>query len=369
VGVYEELGVSPVINGAAWLTVLGGSRMAPGVVEAMVLASRSYVDIHALQHAAGQRIASMTRNEAAYVTSCCSAGVMLATWACMTAGDSRAVASLPAGEGMRREIVMFCGHRIPYDRAVTTAGAEIVQVGNVMRTHDWELDAAIGSRTAAVLYVAGEHLTGALDLATTVSIAHARGVPVIVDAAAQLPPVSNFWHFTRELGADLALFSGGKVLGGPQASGLMVGSERWVTAASAIGSPHDGPGRALKVGKEEIAGLVRAVEMFVELDHTALLETYEGTVACWIAGLAGIDGVSAVREFPGLAGRPIPRLRIDMDSERLEMSPADVVAALRAGAPPIAVLADSRRLYVTPETLTPQEADVVLSRLRECLTA
>jgi L-seryl-tRNA(Ser) seleniumtransferase len=366
-GIYEDLGVQSVINGAAWLTVLGGSRIAPTVVEAMAEASRSYVDVHELHHAAGKRLASITRNDAACVTSCCSAGLMLATWACMTRGDPRLIARVPHGDGLRREVVMFSGHRIPYDRAVSTAGAEIVPIGNVVRTSEWELEAAIGPRTAAVLYVAGEHLTGALDLETTVAIAHELGVPVIVDAAAQLPPVSNFWHFTRDLGADLAVFSGGKVLRGPQASGLMVGAEQWVATARAIGPPHDGPGRALKVGKEEIAGLVRAVEAFVELDHASLLEGYERTLAAWITGLAGVEGVTAVREFPGLAGRPIPRLRLDLDPERLGKSPAEVVEALRGGSPPIVVLAHRRGLYVTPETLTSNEAELVGSRLRECL--
>ena len=168
-------------------------------------------------------------------------------------------------------MVIHRAHRIPYDRAIELGGGHLVEIGNVIQTFPWELEAAIDEKTVAVFWVAGSHLPQTtLSLEETVEIAHAHGVPVIVDAAAQLPPLENLWRFTTECGADLVLFSGGKALQGPQASGLIVGSMALLDAVRANASPLQRFARAMKVGKEEICGLVAAVERYVALDHTAV---------------------------------------------------------------------------------------------------
>ena len=197
------------------------------VLEAMKEAAASFVDMFEIQQQVGRRLAELTHNEAAYVCAGAAAGLFLTSLASMTGGDLKAIARLPGLERLRNEIIIHCAQRIPYDPAVRLAGAKLVEVGNALQTFPWELEAAITDRTAAVLYIAGEHLSsGALSLPETIEIAHANGLPLIVDAAAQLPPPDNLWYFTRDLGADLAIFSGGKELRGPQASGLIVGRGR-----------------------------------------------------------------------------------------------------------------------------------------------
>lgn len=357
---YSGLGVRPVVNAATTLTAVGGSLMPPEVLAAMADAASSYVDMHELHAAAGRRLAELTGNEAAHVTAGCGAAIVLGVLACATGGDPAAISRLP---GMPVEVVVHAAHRIPYDPAITLAGATIVQVGNVLQTFEWELDAAINDRTAAVFYVAGAHLpSGALDLATTVAIAHARGVPVIVDAAAQLPPHTNLWHFTRELGADLALFSGGKGLRGPQASGLIVGRRPLVEAARANAAPHQRLARPMKVGKEEIAGLVRAVELYLARDHDAERAGWDQTVAGWIDALDGVSGLTAAREELNEAGQPIPRVLVTApgaDELRAELWDGDPrVHVLRA-------TADS--FYLTPDTLEPGQAELVADRILEAV--
>jgi len=363
VSFYADLGLRRVVNAATTLTAVGGSLMPPEVLAAMADAASSFVDMHELHEASGRRLAELTGNEAAHVTAGCGAAIVLAVLACATGGDPAAIARMPAGDGAKTEVVVHAAHRIPYDPAITLAGGRIVQVGNVLQTHDWELDAAITDRTAAVFYVAGAHLpAGALDLPTTIRVAHARGVPVIVDAAAQLPPHTNLWHFTRGLGADLALFSGGKGLRGPQASGLMLGRPALVEAARANAAPHQRLARAMKVGKEEIAGLVRAVELYLAQDHDAVRAGWEQTVAAWIAALEGVAGLSAVREELNEAGQPVPRVLVTAPG-------ADQVrATLWGGDPRIHVLrASADGFYLTPDTLAPGEADLVTARILEAV--
>ncbi|HEU0116527.1 MAG TPA: hypothetical protein VFQ80_17685, partial [Thermomicrobiales bacterium] len=187
---YEDLEVRRIVNANARLTALGGSKMPDAVLAAMNEASGSYVDMHELQRAVGRRIAELTRNEGAYVATGAAAGIVVSTLATMNRGDLPTIARALEGETPpRHEVVIHRAHRIPYDPAVKLAGARLIEIGNALQTFPWELEAAIGPATAAVLFVAGDHLAhGALSLAETVAIAHERGVPVIVDAAAQLPP-------------------------------------------------------------------------------------------------------------------------------------------------------------------------------------
>jgi uncharacterized pyridoxal phosphate-dependent enzyme len=371
VGVYEQLGVRRVLNGAASFTLVGGSLMPDEVLDAMRSAAQSYVDMHDLHAAAGTRLAELTNNDAAYVTSGCAAALVLGTLGAITKGDPRVIVRMPAGTGLPTEVVMHTAHRCPYDPAIQLAGGKIVQFGNAYQTFDWELEAAITERTALVLWVDGTDLGhGALDLGTTVKLAHARGIPVLVDAAAQIPPHTNLWHYTRDLGADAAVFSGGKGLRGPQASGLMVGTEQFVAAARANGAPYQRLARALKAGKEDIAGLVRAVELFLSLDHEALTREWEQTVADWVETLSKVPGLTAVRDFPNEAGQPVPRARVTVDAERTGVSGDEMIAKLWDLDPRVCVLrADSDSFYITPETLAAGEAPILAAQIVDVATA
>jgi L-seryl-tRNA(Ser) seleniumtransferase len=364
-GVYERLGMRRVINADATLTRLGGSVMPSHVLDAMRDAASSFVDMYELQQVVGKRVAALTRNEAAYVSTGAAAGLVLATLAAMTDGDLETIARLiETGEAPKNEVIIHRVHRIPYDPAIRLAGARIVEIGNRLQTFSWELEAAITPRTAMVFYAAGVHLaSGALPLAETVEIAHASGVPVVVDAAAQLPPTENLWRFTRELGADLAVFSGGKDFRGPQASGLLVGTEAMIAAVAVNGSPHQRLARPMKVGKEEMIGLLAAVERYVEESWHDRARRYEAIVERWIEHFRDLPGLSATRVFPNEAGQPTPRCRVTLAAET-GLSGAEVARLLWEEDPRIAVAVDGPdAISITPELLEEGEESILLDRI------
>lgn len=364
-GMYEQLGVRRVINADATLTRLGGSLMPSDVLDAMREAAGSFVDMYELQQVVGKRIAELTRNEAAYVSTGAAAGVVLATLATMTDGDLPTIARLiETGEAPKNEVIIHRAHRIPYDPAIRLAGARIVEVGNRLQTFPWELEAAVSPRTAMVFYSAGVHLaSGALPLAETVEIAHAHGIPVVVDAAAQLPPTENLWRFTRELGADLAIFSGGKDFRGPQASGLLVGTEAMIAAVAVNGSPHQRLARPMKVGKEEMIGLLAAVQRYVAEDWRDRALRYERIVERWVEDFGNVPGIEASRVFPNEAGQPTPRCRVTFATET-GLSGAEVARLLWEGDPRIAVAVDGpEAISITSELLQEGEESVLLDRI------
>ena len=368
---YERLGVRRVINAEAELTRLGGSLMPPPVRQAMTEAAESFCDLHELQQKCGAHVASLTRNEGAYICNGAASGLFLATLACITRGELRLIARLPSLADLRDEVIFFGAQRNPYDLAVRQTGVRVVQVGNTIQTFDWELEAALSDRTAAVVcFPRGTSVGGALPLEQTIAIAHAAGVPVIVDAAAQLPPAENLWRFTRELGADLVVFSGGKGLRGPQSSGLIVGNGELIEACRALGAPHQRIGRPMKVGKEEMCGLVAAVEWFLSRDHEAHKLECEGFVARMQEKLHGLPGITASRSFPGVAGQPLPRALVRIDPETAGTTRDSVIRALWDGDPAISVAgADVDGLYVNPQLLTADEMEIVLERVAAAITS
>jgi L-seryl-tRNA(Ser) seleniumtransferase len=368
VTVYDELGLPRVINAAATLTRLGGSRMPPPVVAAIVEAAESFVDLDRLQDRVGARIAELTGNEACYVSSGAAAGIVVAVAACIAGTDPARTFAFPALEGIERtEVVIHRSQRNGYDYAAQQTGARLVEVGATAE----EVANGIGGRTAAVLWFAGAHYAkDALPLEDVVRIAHERGVPVLVDAAAQIPPIANLWHFTRELGADAAIFSGGKGLRGPQSSGLVLGTKEIVAGCRANGNPNHSLGRPMKVGKEELAGILAAVEWSLAQDEPAVLASYEAIVQGWIDGVAGIPGVTAERGYPSEAGQPYGRAIVHIGPP-CRLNRDEVVAALRDANPSIAVgthgLSDDA-IALNPQTLEPGEDELVLSELRRVLT-
>jgi L-seryl-tRNA(Ser) seleniumtransferase len=364
---YAALGVRPVVNASATLTRLGGSLIAPPVLPAMAQAARNFVDIVELQQAVGRRLAELTHNEAALVTSGAAAGLTLAVTACVLGQEREPVAldDLPyldkTGE---RTVLMYASQRNGYDYAVRQVGVRIVEVGPGTR----ELAAAIDERTACVLWFAGAHYaSGAASLEDVVDVAHRAGVSVVVDAAAQIPPVSSLWHFTTEVGADAAIFSGGKGLRGPQSTGLLLGREWIVAAAQANASPQHSIGRTMKVGKEELLGLLAAVEWTLGQDEPALLAAYERTVQAWIDGLSGLPGIQVERGYPSEAGQPHSRalVRIGQDSGWTRDA---LVAALWESHPRIAVgEVGQDTIALNPQTLQEGEDEIVLAELRRLL--
>ena len=228
------LGLRPVINASATLTTLGGSVMPPSVVAAMIEGAKSFVDWPNLQRAVGRRIAERTHNEACYISSGAAAGIVAAVASILTGGDPDRIASFPHLTGFdRTEIIVHRSQRNGYDYAARQTGATFVEIGDSLD----ELEAAMNDRAAAVLWFAGRLASTSPDLAGVIALAHRHDVPVIVDAAAQIPRVENLWRFTRDLGADIAIFSGGKGMRGPQSSGLVLGRTDLIEGCLANGSP------------------------------------------------------------------------------------------------------------------------------------
>ena len=281
---YDELELPRVINACATVTFLGGSRMPPEVLAAMHDAAQNFVNIPELQRKLGEKIAAMTHNEAAYIATGAAAGIVLAIAACITRGDAAAMQALPHTDGLRNEVLLFKSHNIGYAFAVRQTGAKMLLLGDGERITAQELSDAINDRTAAFIWFQGTFCgRGDLPLPQVIAICQAHNVPVLIDAAAQLPPVENFWNFTQ-MGATAAIFSGGKDLRGPQASGLVVGQRWLIEAIRPLGNPNAGIGRPMKVGKEEMAGLYAAVKRYLALDHAARRARDEQVVAEWCAG-------------------------------------------------------------------------------------
>lgn len=363
--VYADLGVRRVVNAATSFTALGGTTLAPEVIEAMSSAAESCVSMDELHLAAGRRVASLTGNEAGLVTSGAAAAICLATLAAMTGGRPESIARLPDDELLERRVIIHRAHRIPYDRAVELVGGHLIEVGNVIQTFEWELEAALRQGAAAVLWVAGDHLPSTvLPLETTVRISRSFSVPVIVDAAAQLPPLSNLWHFTKECGADLVIFSGGKALRGPQASGVLLGRSDLVEASRLNAAPFQRLARAMKVGKEEICGLVAAMERYVSLDHDAQAEFWTSVVDSWAHELNDVLSISVRRLDVNEAGQPVARLEVDCGSTEFAHA---VTSSLWALEPRIAVLENGRFVYVSPDVMSESEYGYVMLALREAL--
>lgn len=363
---YDALGVRRVVNAAATLTKLGGSRMPAPVVAAMAEGAGSFVDLHELQRRVGQRIAELTRNEACYVSSGAAAGIVLAVAACIAGTDPERIADFPYLDRGPRDVLVYHSQRNGYDYAARQTGARLVELGPA----EDELRAAISERTACILWFAGaRYAPGALALERVVAVARERSVPVIVDAAAQIPPVSSLWHFTRELGADLVIISGGKGLRGPQSSGLVLGRADLIEGCRANGNPNHAIGRPLKVGKEELLGILAAVEWTLGIDEAGLLDRYEATVRAWLTGLADLPGIEVERSYPSEAGQPHSRALLHIGAGS-RLSRDELVAALWDQDPRIAVSAvGADSIALNPQTVEPGEEQYVLAALRNLLQA
>ena len=371
---YNRLGVKRIINAASWITVYGGSIMQPAVVEAMNEASRWFIDLHELNQKAGEVIARLTGAEAGLVTAGSAAGMVLESAACIAGNDPARVWQLPDTTGMKNEIVIHRAHRVNYDHSFRVTGAQLVEIGNTGTTHEWELEAAINENTAAVAYVFGPRPGGALPMPRVVEIAHERDVPVIVDAAAMLPPPENLTKFIDQ-GADLVSFSGGKGVLGPQSTGILAGRADLIEAAYANSAPNsESIGRAAKVCKEEIAGLVTALEIFVDTDFDAVQANWRAKCAHVADHLQGIDGltVELMEARPELdePDSNTARARVQMTPSWTGPSLDKIGQMLEDGDPGIRVRVsqiDSSFSFI-PVNVRDGEEEIVANRLREILT-
>ena len=294
--VYRRLGVSPIINATGSVTRLGGTRTRPEVLDVMAKAATVLVELTELNGRAGEIIARLTGAEAGFVCSGAAGGLVLQAAACITGGDPVKMHRLPDTTGMRNEIIIHNMHRFPYDQAYRAAGARLVEIGDAKRCHAWQLEGAINERTAAIAYLFAPFTNRrALSLSDTCEIAHRCQAPVIVDAASMLPPRRNLRRYLEE-GADMVAFSGGKGVRGPQGSGILCGRRDLIQAAAANANPNQFLGRPLKVAKEEIVGLLTALEMFVEEDEEGEMKRYSGMAQMAVDGLVEVPGLAVTVE-------------------------------------------------------------------------
>jgi L-seryl-tRNA(Ser) seleniumtransferase len=310
----------------------------------------------------------LTGAEAAFVTAGASAALCLATCAVTAGGDPKKMDQLPDLNGMKSEIIIQRADRNPFDHAFRMVGVKLVEVETAA-----DVARAFNARTAAVAYVQS-HITldHQIELPRMIELAHTAGVPLILDAAAELPPAENLRKFVR-MGADLVAFSGGKNLRGPQCSGLLLGRKELVAAAYANSSPHNRLGRIAKVGKEEIVGLVTAVEMYLSQDHEAQRRERTEMLNRVADKLKGLPTVHT--EFvPNGDYSHSPRLSVQWDAEKLKLTVSQMIELLRAGAPSIEAsnMADYRPpwkgLGLLPHNLQPGEELIVARRIEEILT-
>ncbi|MDP2334581.1 MAG: aminotransferase class V-fold PLP-dependent enzyme [Reyranella sp.] len=385
---YESLGVRRRINAAGALTRLGGAVMAPEVMAAMAAASRASVDIGELQDAASNRIAEATGAEAGLVTTGAAAALTLAAAASIARWDVAKMAALPHADAFPRDILIPRTHRTGYAHALAASGARLVDIGHndrgtgagVRGLEAWEIETALTPSVVAVTF--SVNATSIVDLPTVIAVCRASGVPLIVDAAAQLPPKENLRRFIA-MGADLVAFSGGKALGGPQASGILAGRRDLVASAllqqldmdvapetwtppklidrtNLRGVPHHGIGRGFKAGKEEIVGLLTALDRFMKADDVADNAALETRLKAIAGTLAGID----VALIPAQRTGRVPVLEIAVP-DALAMS-----ARLQRNDPPVHLSerhAARGVLTLDPQVLLPEHDAPLAAAIRAAL--
>lgn len=359
--IYTRIGVRPLINGTGTVTVLGGSLMPPEVMRAMERASRYFVDLPDLGRKVGARIAQLLGVPAAMVTAGAASAITVATAACVTRGDPRRYATLPDTEGMPNEVIQQSSHRCGYEAQMRLVGARIVWV----ETRE-QVERAIGPRTAMMFFLNKNDHTGRIRRAEWIELGKKHNVPTFNDAAADVPPASRLSECVKE-GFDLVAFSGGKGLLGPQCSGLLLGRQDLIEAARPAISPSGGIGRGMKVGKEEMIGLLAAVERYLKTDHEAEIRMLEGRIQEMIRILAPVKRIQAEVTVPKIANQ-VPHLAVRWDEAASKLTTQQVVRQLREGEPPIAVLATGRgELMVSVWMMRGQEHRPVARRLREIL--
>ena len=365
-GVYEALGVQPLINAAGTYTSLSGSLILPEVRAAMDEAARHYVSIAELHEAAGNRIASLVGAEAALVTAGCAAALTLATAACVCGEDEDAIRRVPDTEGLKNEVIFVKEHRFGYDHAIRNVGVDIVEVESKS-----EMRAAIGERTAMLFFLNRANDRGPITREELASVGKDAGVPTLIDAAADLPPAANLSAYI-DMGFDLVAFSGGKGLRAPQCSGVLLGRKDLIRAAYVNGSPHSNSvARIAKVGKEEIVGLTKAVELYFERDHEAEWNEWEARVRHILSSVEDIPGVSGERFVPEIANE-VPHVAIEWDPKRIVLTRQDFVEALRDGEPRIEVRPSDPgepRLEIGVWMMEPGDHEIVARRCVEILKA
>ncbi len=364
--IYDEIGVRKIINARAVLGRYGDSLTAEPVLEAMAEAARWYVNPYELAERVGERIAEMTGNEAAMVCAGASAGGLVTICGCMTGLDSQKRARLPQTDGMSNQVIMHRNGQWGELCAVRPSGCRIIEIeGNSRAQVADALEAAITEKTATIFMMAMARKSK-IPVATAVKVGRRHNVPVVVEAAYDIPPRENLWHYTNKLGVDAVIFSGGKALRGPASTGLVVGRRDIIKAAAFNNRPGAGPGFAAKVGKEEIAGLYAAIKHLLQRDEDQLHATYQEQIDAVLSRLGRFKGIDLKVKTHGKWGDECGVL-INVDPKLIELETDELYRACAEGEPCIEVGPRGRGVFINVATLRPGEEQIVIDRLHQTI--
>jgi L-seryl-tRNA(Ser) seleniumtransferase len=360
---FRELGVRPFINAAGTYTAMTASLMPPEVIDAINYASKRFVMLDELHDRIGERIAKLVRAEAAMVTSGAASALTLGTAAAITGTDRQKIADLPnlTAAGMKSEVIIQKAHRFGYERAVRNCGVRLVEV----ETRE-DLERAVGDKTAMMLFYNNNNKEGRIQDEEFAQLGKKHGVPTLNDAAADVPPLENLWKYTA-MGFDMVAFSGGKGIRGPQSAGLLLGTRPLIAAARQNGSPNGNAiGRGMKVNKEEMVGMLAALELFVAKDHARESREFERRAEEIRKSAAGVSGIKAEVFVPEVANH-VPHVRVTWDgsSATKPAAAAAIVRAMQDGEPSIAIRAEEESLVIGVWMMEPGEEKIVARRLRQ----
>jgi L-seryl-tRNA(Ser) seleniumtransferase len=371
---YDKLGVTKIINAAGTYTMFTASIMPPQVQAAVAKAAKHPVRLSELQKASGEYLAKQLRCDAAMVTAGASSALTLGMAGVLMVANKIGILEIPNNvANLKNEVIIQKGHRYGYDHALEVCGARFVEVETMQ-----EYEAAFGGRTVmAHFFNASER--GKIGAEDWVRVAHSHGVPCFNDAAADVPPISNLWKYTQ-MGFDLVTFSGGKGMRGPQNAGLLLGKKDLIEAAAKNNNPYDGVGRGMKVAKEQIVGMVAAVDWFLSQSDEAMQTEFRRRAERIAAQVKKIPSLEAKIVVPQTAANAIPHLLLRYDQSRVKISPRDAAAELRHGTPSIelhpgtgkkpgaGLPTDENTIVVGVWMLQPGEDLTVGRRLHEVLT-
>jgi D-glucosaminate-6-phosphate ammonia-lyase len=357
---FKELGIRPFINAAGTYTAMTASLMPPEVMDAINYASRHYVMLEELGEKVGERIAKLVKAEAALVTSGAASALTLGTAGVLTGLDDQKMVDLPNLTNMKSEVIIQKSHRFGYDHAVRNCGVKLIEV----ETRE-ELERAINPQTAMMLFYNNNNPIGQIRDEEFAQLGRKHGVPTMNDAAADVPPVENLWKYTA-MGFDLVAFSGGKGIRGPQSAGLLLGRKDLIAAARRNAPPNGNTvGRGMKVNKEEIVGMLAALELYVGKDHGKEGKEFEKRAETIRSSAAAVPGVKAEVFVPEVANH-VPHVRVTWDGGT-RAAAAAVVNAMRDGEPSIAIRNEEAALVIGVWMMRNGEDKVVARRLKEVL--
>ena len=362
---YEELGVSTVINCQGTMTMLGGSILRPELEAVMAMAGRHFVSIPELEVAAGKRIAEMLKlpdGYSALVTSGAAAAMQSGLAGILTGDNENFIRQIPDLTGMKSEVIIQKSHRNPFDHQLRNTGIKLIEI----ETRD-QLRQAVSDRTAMMHFSNFANAAGQIKVEEWIKLGKQYNVPCMNDAAADTPPVSHLWDYAN-MGYDLITISGGKAMRGPQCAGLLIGRKDLVAYALLNNSPHeDTLGRSQKVGKEEILGMVKALELYLNEDHDALTQEWQARLERISRELTKIPGVSTSFFTPDIANH-VPHMQISWDS-RVPLEPKQVSRTLRSSKPSIVIGGGEGRpgLSMCSFMLQPGEDKIVADQLSRIL--